>query len=140
MSSIERKPIQWTEQLGLSALVREINDRLRRVTIAATDTFRRSVGQVPFSSAANGTYPLFIADEPMEITGAWIRTTAGGGTVDVQANGASVTPGSPYTFTTSSVEHSITGSNRVEAGELVTLVLAGVTGSTVTSLKIRRLG
>lgn len=140
MGAVTRKLIQWTPNLSVSELVREINTRLRSIAIEATDTFRRSVGQLTFLTAANGTYPFFIADEAMEITGAWIRTTVGGGTVDVQVNGASVTPGSPYTFTTASVEHPITGANELAAGDLVTLVVAGVTGSTVTSLKIRRLG
>lgn len=139
MGALERQLIQWTGRLDLRELVRQLNERLRRVALEVTDSFRLPLAQLTFSANGNATYEFWIATESVAITAAWIEAASGAGTVDVQINGTSVN-GSPFTFTTSAVEHEIASTNEAVAGDMISLVYSGTSARCVTTLKIRRLG
>lgn len=139
MGALEKLTIQWTPRLDLHELVRQLNKILRQVSLELTDTFRRSYPEVSWTTATNGTVPLWIPDENVRIEAVSIVSTTAAGSVSPQIGGAAV-GGAPFNFTASTVKHEPTSANDATAQQLVSLVFAGLTGTATVTMKIRRLG
>ena len=139
MGALERQRIQWSTSLNLQRVVRQVNERLAQISAVVTENFRGSYPVVTWTTSVNGTVPLWIPDESVQIESAHIVSTTAAGTVAPQIDGVSV-GGAPFSFTASVVRQAISSANEADAGALVSLVFAGLTGVATVTLNIRRLG
>ena len=139
MGALDRQPIQWTTSLDLPRMVRQVNERLARIAVVVTDNYRGPQPWITWSTATNGTVPLWIPDESVRIESAHIVSTTAAGTVSPQIGGVAV-GGAPFALTASTVKHETTSANEAAAGDVVSLVFAGLTGTATATLNIRRLG
>ena len=138
MGQIEHQDVQFAERVSFREYLRELNERIR--TLVQTVSVNRSqslASQIAFHTAANGTFPTWIAQEGWIIDSITVRSTTNAGTVTPTINGVNV-GGVPFAVTNAVVTHPVTTPNILTADDVFALTTAGLTGTATFMVNIRR--
>lgn len=144
MGAIERRDIQWTGNLDIPQLVRQINEWAGKVSNAITLNFRGSYPQVEVYHDAVSARGVWIALEAYEIESVTLRTDTSTATARLLLNGSPVTFTGAVTslsVTTTVTTWEVESGGTVAADDYVELDLTALAGNNVWgAMKVRRIG
>ena len=140
MSKVNHTDVQHTAVGTIREYLREINERLRRLTQGGNDTFIKSIASVSIAVAANGTYPIHLANGPWRVMSIAGVTSAGTGSVTPRINTTNITlsPAAPLSVSTTAARAEATAANGLTDLDVLDIVVTGLTGNLGVTVELEK--